>query len=122
MKIPNADSSAFRDGKAGTRQQGDDVAETDVTVAMKMAQQTLLALRRWPEVHHEHATTRLEYPANFTGAILARLPRQVMQHERAQHGVETRVRVGQRFDDARAERHLYAPSRCLGRSAFDHRW
>src|SRR5688572_10440469 len=79
-------------------QQGDDVAEVDVTMTtMKMREKASPFRSRPGKVNGKHSSTRLENPSDFGGAPLTCVDRQVMQHHRSQNNVEVSMRKRQRL-------------------------
>jgi hypothetical protein len=66
--------------------------------AMKARDKTALPLRS-SEIYDERATTRLEYPAYLAGTLFAKLARQMMKHQRTQHGIELRFGKRKRFNN-----------------------
>src|SRR5262245_20266812 len=60
VEISNADFAAIEDAQASLAEQVDDVAQVHVAMAVKVAEETLLASGSRSEVDHERATARLE--------------------------------------------------------------
>lgn len=97
-----------------------DVLQIDVTVAVKMRNQARLAL--WtPEINDQQASLRFQHTANLTQALLTQLSWQMVEHERAQHHIESGVRKRQRFDDGDLEGHVDSRLGRLGPGTRHHR-
>src|SRR5919198_4916741 len=96
LKAAESNRTIFRHHEAGIPQHRPDVGEVDMTVTMEMREDSVPAL--WPsEVDDEQSTARFQHPADLSGALTADLSRQVMQHQRAEHGIEARIRKGKRL-------------------------
>jgi hypothetical protein len=68
-------------------------------MAMMKARDKTPLLFRSSEIYDEHATIRLEHPAYLADARFAKLARQMMKHQRIQHGIELRFGKRKRFDN-----------------------
>src|SRR5687768_11968946 len=85
-----------------------------MTAPVEVTDNSLAVSPRHSKVHGEHASAGFEYAANLSGALLARRPRKVMQHQRAEHDVELAIGEGKCLDDCSTEGDVDAP---LGRLA-----
>jgi hypothetical protein len=76
--------------KARVGEHGHHVLDRHVTVTMKVRQQAVPRL--WPsEIDDEDPPARLQHSSNFTRALLARGPWQMVQHKRAEHDIESTI-------------------------------
>ena len=62
-----------------------------MTVAIKVPDEAPPLARGACEVDREDSSMRFQHSSNLARALSTRFPRQVMQHERAEDGIEMRV-------------------------------
>ena len=65
-------------------------------MTMKMREEASFVLHV-SEVDDKNTAARSEDTAHFVGTLLTRSTRQMMEHHRAQHGIESRIGEWQRF-------------------------
>jgi len=66
---------------------------------MEMGEDSVPAL--WPvEVDDEQSPARFQHSSDLGTALAANRSGQVMQHHRAEHGIEARIRKGKRLDES----------------------
>src|SRR5262245_27538671 len=81
---------------------------------MKVVEKTFVLPCALSEVNGQHASARLQNATHFDGEFPARFWRQMMKHQRAQHGIELPVGKRQRLCERLFEHDFDAgPSRLL---------
>ena len=58
---------------------------------MKVRQQRPLFVGHFLEINYQHPSTRFQNSSHFTGTLQARLARQMMEHDTAQHHIELSI-------------------------------
>jgi len=74
MKAADAQGAALDAAESRFLEQGEDLVWIDVTMAMKVREETRLPLRV-REVNDKHTALRVEHAAHFSGTLLAHLAR-----------------------------------------------
>jgi hypothetical protein len=69
--------------------------DLDMAVAVKMREEA--ALLRASKVSGQNATAALQNPRDLSGTLLASAPREVVEHQRAQHNIESAIGKWQTF-------------------------
>jgi hypothetical protein len=106
LQVADSDRAAVHDPQVRLAQQLDDVAKGYMTVAVNEGEEALSLACRRHEVDGEDASPELEHAAHLARALLAHWPREMMQHYRAQNGVEAGVGEGKCLDDRGLKHHL----------------
>src|SRR5215471_19625704 len=98
LKAAESNRTIFVHREARIRQHRPDVRKVDMTVTMEMREDPVPAL--WPaEIDDEQSTARFQHPADLSGALMADLSGQVMQHHGAEHRIESCIRKGERLHE-----------------------
>lgn len=120
VKTTDADRPAFDRPQSRLIEQRDDFLWIDVAMAVKMGQETRLALRN-SEIDDKHASSSLDHAADFACALLPQFARQVVEHQRAQHDIEVRVGKRQCLGNRVLESHVDSRVGRLRGGPRDHR-
>jgi hypothetical protein len=87
---------------------------------MKVRQQPTMLRRPLAEVHNENPPVLFDHPSHLLDRLSAHGLPQMMQHDGAQHDIESRRLEGQRFGLRRAKIDAEARTTCLRERALDH--
>src|SRR5262245_53351935 len=98
LKAADTHGAALDATQPGVIQQGCDLARIDVTMTMKVTEDAALVLGA-RKVGYQHAPSRFEHTPDFIHTLLTDLPRQVVEHQCAQHCVELGAGKRQRLGD-----------------------
>jgi len=120
--VADSQFATLYDVQACGNQQGNKIAEIDVTVVMKMIKKAAPALC-WPcEIDGQHSSAGLQDPTHFASTLLARFPAQVVKHDSGQHRVELTVGKRQHFNDAFLEGNFSTSFLGLRLRPGEHLW
>src|SRR5690349_18844126 len=89
LQIPPSDRTAVDDSQSSLGYQRNEVARIDSTVPMKVSEQSLA--RTPDEVDGKQSTAGLEHATRLPDGLDTSGPREMVQHDGAQHHVESRI-------------------------------
>lgn len=118
LQIPSSDRTAVDDGQSSFGYQRNEVARIDSTVPMKVSEQSLP--RTSDEVDGKQSTTGLEHATRFPDGVHTPSPRDVVQHDGAQHHVESRIGKVKRLRRCNLECNVHSGTRGFALRPRDH--
>jgi len=118
LQIPPSDRTALDNSQSSLGYQRNEVARIDSTVPMKVSEQSLA--RTPDEVNGKQSTTGLEHATRFPDGVHTPSPREVVQHDGAQHHVESRIGKGKRLRRRNLECNVQSGTRGFTLRPRDH--
>src|SRR5215510_6117329 len=99
MQVPDAYGAALDNTQARRVEQSGKLGGLDMAVTLMKVREKPLLLISSSEINDEYTTARLQNPAHLADAIFTDLARQMVKHQRTQHGIELCICKRQRLDN-----------------------
>src|ERR1043166_761424 len=118
LQIPSSDGTAVDYRQSSFGYQPTEVARIDATVPMEVSEQSLP--RTPDEVDGKQSTTGFEHATRLPDGLDTSGPREVVQHDGAQHHVESRIGKRKRLRRRNLECNVHSGTRGFALRPRDH--